>query len=231
MLQRIAFKIILIGFLLSPTYTQQTSGQHKNISKSKSSVQQRVSVLTALLVQNNPIAELATFQENRTLYARQPNFWGVGSTGLGFSLGFAYDVQNSQGVLFRMQTFLESTGWVMGTLDLGTGIRIPIGQKGINFSTEFYFSMALSGGKLDVVGIDITDQPSSLSSVVGFFGFKGRLALEIPIAKNSAITPYISYVAYPWHSASTSSDYSVNGNFNGVTLDGLQIGLEFTWKI
>ncbi|MGL5955081.1 MAG: hypothetical protein ACRC0X_00525 [Brevinema sp.] len=219
---------MLIFLTITPIYTQQRVHQRNtSVSVSGSSVQHRVSLLTSMLVQNNPIAELATFQE--TWYARQFNVWEAGSAGIGFAIGFAYDLQGKQGALFRIQTFLESTGYIMGTFDIGTGIRIPLGQKGINFSTEFYFSMAVTGGELGIIGV--IDQPSSFSTVVGLFGFKGRLALEIPLAKKMFLTPYLSYVAYPWHYASAHPEYKINGNSKGVTVDGLQIGLELGWKL
>ncbi|SFB74727.1 hypothetical protein SAMN02745150_00572 [Brevinema andersonii] len=214
--------------MVIPIYTQQTPATPRPQAQRR--VQHRLSILTAMLVQNAPIAELATFQVNRTWYARQFDVWKTGSAGMGLSIGLGYDLQGRRGAMFRMQAMLESTGWVMGVFDIGTGIRTPIGKKGVRFSTEVYFSMAVTGGNLGIVGTAPISQLSSLSTSVGLFGFKGRLALEVPINKKLFLTSYISYASYPWRHASTRAEYLINGSASGVSIDGLQIGFEFGSK-
>lgn len=232
-IKQVLLTVILSVFMVIPVYTQQaprTPRPQPQRRVAEPAIQHRVSLLTAMLVQNSPITELATFQVNRTWYARQFDVWKTGSAGMGVSVGVAYDLQGRRGPMFRIQAMLESTGWVMGVFDVGTGIRIPVGKKGIRFSTEVYFSMAVTGGKLGVVGTAPVSQLSSLSTSVGLFGFKGRVALEAPISKKLFLTSYISYASYPWKYASTRAEYLINGNSSGVSIDGLQIGFEFGSK-
>lgn len=232
-IKQVLLTVILSFFMAIPIYTQQTPKTPRPQAQrrvAEPAIQHRVSLLTAMLVQNAPIAELATFQVNRTWYARQFDVWKAGSAGMGVSVGLAYDLQGRRGAMFRMQAMLESTGWVMGVFDIGTGIRIPVGKKGVRFSTEVYFSMAVTGGKLGVVGTAPAGQLSLLPTSVGLFGFKGRLALEAPIGKKLFLTSYISYASYPWRHSSTRAEYLINGNSSGVSIDGLQIGFEFGSK-
>ena len=108
-IKHILLTVILSFFMVIPIYTQQKPATPRSQAQRRTAepaIQHRFSMLTAMLVQNAPIAELATFQVNRTWYARQFDVWKTGSAGMGLSVGLAYDLQGRRGAMFRMQAML-----------------------------------------------------------------------------------------------------------------------------
>jgi len=192
--------------------------------------QQRWGISTAYLIQNSPFQEISTFQANSFWYAQGHKAWKAGDTGMGFALGFSYDIMNRSGFMFRIQGFLETTGWIAGIIDIGTGIRTTIARK-YPFSIEVYLSIAQTGSKLSLIGLPNKTLPENINTYIGLFGFKTRVALEIPISKKGAfITPYVSYAVYPWKLSNLKADILINGIDKGGIFDSLQIGFELGSK-
>lgn len=214
------FKII--GCVLALITSANTAYAQKGSPKTV----QRWGISSAWLIQNAPFREFSTFQLNRIWYAQGINTWDIGNSSVGIALGFSYDLTAKNGLMFRIQGFIESTGWISGVLDIGTGIRIPISKTSF-FSIEAYFSINQTGGTLHRVGKPEDLLPPTLNFYMGLFGFKSRVALEFTINKNHFITPYVSYAVYPWHTTSLVAPFSLNGFDKGSLIDSLQIGLEF----
>lgn len=203
----------------SPAQIQRTSAQ-ANRPKKRSKIEHRWGINTAFLVQNAPFREFSIFT-NGSWYVQGYRAWMAANAGLGLSFGFSYDVTFLGGGLFRTQLQLETTGWILGVLDIGGGVRVPI-KNGISASIEGYFSTGLSGGSL----ARLADHQDRQSFSVVFFGFKARGSVEFPIKKNWYSSIYVSYAAYPWHAANKKSLY-INGIRVGAIIDSLQIGVEF----
>ena len=133
-------------------------------------------------------------------------------------------------MLFRSRGFLESTGWISGVIDIGTGIRVPMPIKNSFFSIEAYFSINQTGGTLHRVGAPEASLPDTVEFYMGLFGFKSRIAFEFPVGKKFFLTPYLSYAVYPWYKSSTKAKFYLNGFNKGSLIDAIQIGLEFGSK-
>lgn len=202
--------IICFIALTSPIYAQ---GQH------------RWSTYTSLLVQNGPFRDFAQ-STPEGIYASIFDVWSVGQAAMGVTFGGAYDYTFKNRLKFRMQAQIESAGWISGTIDLGIGARLPISKKAF-ISFETYFSVSQTGGELKLLN-SVTLAEGSKHSYVGLFGFKGRVAIEIPI-KQYFIAPFVSYAVYPWF-ASNIENLHINGFQNGALIDSLQLGIEFGAK-
>lgn len=200
-----------------------------NISYAQKATQ-RWGISSAWLVQNAPFREFASFQLNRIWYAQGIDTWDIGEASSGIAVGFSYDVTAKNGLMFRIQGIVESTGWISGVFDIGTGVRVPMSLKNSFFSIEAYFSINQTGGTLHRIGSGEKTIPDSIDFYMGLFGFKTRLAFEFPIGQKFFITPYVSYAVYPWLKSSTKADLILNGFSKGSLIDSLQIGFEFGSK-
>lgn len=217
-------KIVLILMFLS----------FSSLYSQRKSFLQRWSVNSSLLVQNSPTREIVTVLYDGSIYAKQFKLADVGNASLGAYIGGAYDLTFKNGVMFRIQTGLETTGNFLWTTDIGTGIRVPsnLGKKHY-FSVGIYFSVGQSFGNLKKVGTLISGDSEYLSFYLAVFGVKTRMSYEIPLSKNYFISPFISYSAYPWKASSVDNEKKevfLNGIREGAILDGLYIGLEFGQK-
>ncbi len=197
----------------------------------------RWGVQASFLVQNNGLRELTTITSNGTLYSRQFNLADVANSNasLGLSIGGSFDRTFKNGAMFRLQSAIETTGNFLWTTDIGTGIRIPTRlAKKHYLSVEVYFSFAQSFGSLDRIGVGFPEDEASRGFYLALFGIKTRVAYEFPLSKNYFISPFVSYVAYPWKAAAGGangqSNVFLNGVNTGAVLDGFYIGLEFGSK-
>ena len=219
--------LILTSFNTSELYSQEhTRRRVPKVPK----FTQRWGTSTAWLIQNAPFREFSTFQLDRIWYAQGIDAWDMGNSAAGFAFGFSYDLTFKNGIMFRTQGFLESTGWISGVIDIGTGIRVPMPIKNSYFSIEAYFSINQTGGTLHRVGAPEASLPDTVEFYMGLFGFKSRIAFEFPVGKKFFLTPYVSYAVYPWYKSSTKAEFYLNGFNKGSLIDAIQIGLEFGSK-
>ena len=212
---------------LNTGYAQE---HRKNPRQRAPKYTQRWGVSTAWLIQNAPFREFSTFQLDRIWYAQGINTWDMGDAATGLAFGFSYDLTARNGLMFRVQGFLETTGWLTGVLDIGTGIRIPMPLRNSFFSIEVYFSINQTGGTLHRIGAPEASLPDSIDFYMGLFGFKSRIAFEFPVGKKFFLTPYLSYAVYPWYATSTKAEFYLNGFNKGSLIDAIQIGIEFGSK-
>ncbi len=221
--------LLLTSFNTSELYSQEQT--HKRRVPKAPKFTQRWGVSTAWLIQNAPFKEFSSYQLDRVWYAQGIDTWDMGDAATGAAVGFSYDLTARNGLMFRVQGFVETTGWISGVLDIGTGIRIPMPLKQSYFSIEAYFSINQTGGTLHRIGAPEVTLPDSVDFYMGLFGFKSRMAFEFPIAKGKFyITPYLSYAVYPWYAASTKAEFYLNGFNKGSLIDAIQIGIEFGSK-
>lgn len=211
--------ILLILFIsISTAYSQKRRTNNKFV--------QRWGVSTAWLTQNAPFREFSSFQFDRIWYAQGIDTWDLGNAAMGLSVGFAYDITFRNRMMFRIQGYIETTGWISGVFDIGTGIRIPVSRTSF-FSIEAYFSINQTGGTLHMVGAPENALPDTLDFYMGLFGFKFRMAFEFTISKNYFLTPYISYAGYPWYATNLDALFYLNGFSKGSLIDSMQVGFEF----
>ena len=219
--------LLLLLFLAFPLVLKAQEYKvipRESLSGNTTSLSQRWGFYTGVLIQNAPFREFSATQFNNIAYAKQFSVWGSGKAGTGTYLGFVYDKTFKNNLVFRVQGQFESAGWLSGILDIGLGVRTPLG-KGMYFNIEAYFSILQTGGSLKRLGAD-SNYPDSVSVYMGMFGFKGRIALEFDLPKNMYIAPYLSYVAYPWQANTLNGELRINGLSQSSLVDSLQIGLE-----
>ena len=222
--------LLVLSFNNSELYSQEQTHK-KRVLKKAPKFTQRWGVSTAWLIQNAPFREFTSYQLDQLIYAQGINAWDMGNSATGFAFGFSYDLTSRKGMMFRMQGFIESTGWLTGVFDIGTGIRIPMPLKKSYFSIEAYFSINQTGGTLTRLGTSLSPTKDEIPFYMGLFGFKSRMAFEFPIAKGKYfITPYLSYAVYPWYKTTTKAEFFLNGFEKGSLIDAIQIGIEFGSK-
>ena len=222
--------ILLLSLLVLSFNNSDLYSQEKPKRRRPPKITHRWGVSTAWLIQNAPFREFSTFQLDRIWYAQGIDTWDLGNSANGVAVGFSYDLTSRKGMMFRVQGFVETTGWISGVLDIGTGIRIPMPLKKSYFSIEAYFSINQTGGTLHRIGAPEASLPDSIDFYMGLFGFKSRIAFEFPVGKKFFLTPYLSYAVYPWYATSTKAKFYLNGFEKGSLIDSIQIGLEFGSK-
>ncbi|MGL4561540.1 MAG: hypothetical protein ACRCV0_04545 [Brevinema sp.] len=219
---------LLIVFLLLLFPIQITNAQ---VRKKMRKIVHRAGGSLSFLVQNSPLQEIVILDNTTSaLYAAQSNIWKTGSTGLGFALDFFYDLTLPNNFMTRFQTGFDTTGGFLWIIEAGIGIRTPFLRRKIFVSFEVYFTTAQTFAKIPFIGLPIPNIENEKDVYVGFFGFKGRLALEFPITKKFYMGTFVSYAVYPWNTHNSPHEVFLNGLRSGVIIDSLKIGLEFGFK-
>ena len=187
----------------------------------------------ALLMRNSYISQISTLSTNGNWYAVNIENWQAPNVPIGIAAALGYEATFKNNFFLRISTGIESTGNFMWPIDIGGGIKLHI-KDGVKLSIGIYFATIQTGGKLGIVpnilGVVGKNPPEEISYYMGMFGFKGRVALEMPISKKITLSPFLSYAAYP-HTAHNiisdlDTDIYINNLAQGLRLDGFQIGLE-----
>lgn len=181
----------------------------------------RFTTSISFLTHNAPLLEMAYFSsEKKTYYAMQYKPWTTRyNIAHGFSIAGAYDRTFKNGSIIRVQTGIETTGWISAFLDVGGGILKKLGNNTLRF--EFYLSTLHTGGKLKL----LTDENDTINVYTFMIGAKTRVAFDIPIGAKRSLSPFISYATYPYNKS--SKDVIYNGTFGRYIYDSFNIGLEF----
>lgn len=191
-----------------------------------------------LLNRNSYISQLSTLHTNGNWYAVNRENWEVDVGALGFAVDVAYEPTFDNNFFLRFATGIETTGDFKWAIDIGGGLKLDI-KDGATLSIGLYFATVQTGGKFGIVpsslGVVGDNPPDELSYYMGLFGFKGRIALDIPLTEKYTLGPFLSYAAYP-HSAhdivsELDTDLYINNLSQGLRLDGFQIGVQFTIRL
>ena len=191
-----------------------------------------------LLIRNSYISQISTLNTNDNWYAVNIDNWQVNDVPLGIGIALGYEATFKNNFFLRVSTGIESTGDFVWPIDIGGGVKVHI-KNGVKLSVGVFFATVQTAGKLSIVpstlGVVGKNPPEEISYYMGMFGFKGRIAIEIPLNRKTTIAPFISYAAYP-HTAHNiisdlDTDIYINNLAQGLRLDGLQIGVEFSFLL
>lgn len=198
----------------------------------------KFSVSLGVLTRNSYISQISTLNTNGNWYAVNIENWKINDSALGFAIDFAYEPRFDNNLFLRAATGIETTGDFKWAIDIGGGLRLDI-KDGAILSIGIYFATVQTGGKLGIVpsslGVIGKNPSQEISYYMGMFGFKGRIAIEMPIKEKYTFGPFISYAAYPLSAHDIISDLDtdmyINNLAQGLRLDGFHIGLEFSIRL
>ncbi len=225
--KKMSKRIITTGFLIFILLSSGVYGVTHKIFGSAS-----------VLIRNSYISQISTLNTNDNWYAVNIDNWELRNTPLGIGIALGYEATFKNNFFLRVSTGIESTGDFMWPIDIGGGIKLNI-KNGVKLSIGVYFATVQTGGKLGIVpnilGTVGKNPPEEISYYMGMFGFKGRVAIEIPLNRKMTISPFLSYAAYP-HTAHNiisdlDTDIYINNLAQGLRLDGIQIGAEFSFLL
>lgn len=191
-----------------------------------------------MLTRNSYISQISIFDPNGNWYGVNIENWKINNSALGFGFDLAYEPIFDNNFFLRIATGIETTGDFKWAIDLGGGLRLDI-KDGAVLSIGLYLATLQTGGKLRIIpsSLDLVGEkpPEELSYYMGFFGFKGRLAVEIPFKEKYTWGLFLSYAAYP-HVAHnmdshSDSDMYINNLVQGLRLDSFQGGIEFSIRL